>query len=116
LIGKYEIPLFCPGMHSTIVIGAAKDAHKRSASSPTLKWDLSLLLRHTRKFEATDPRDKIFALVGLVLDKESLSDSVRNVDYSMSTKQGKSISLLSKFVRRDTQVCRRKRLSVSMRS
>jgi hypothetical protein len=88
-------------MYSTIVIGAAKNAHK-AASSPTINWDLSLLLRHTRKFGATDPRDKIFALVGLVLDKESLSDSARNVDYSMSTKQGKYIYLLSKVLDGET--------------
>lgn len=88
-------------MHSAILIGAAKIAHK-DASLSTANWDLLLVLHHTRKFGATDPRDKVFALVGLVLDEESLSNSVRSVDYSMCIKEGKYIYLLSQVLDRDT--------------
>jgi hypothetical protein len=47
--------------------------------------DLLQLLRHTRRFKSTDPRDRVFALFGLALETQSTSSPpVLKADYRMS--------------------------------
>ncbi|KAF4446867.1 heterokaryon incompatibility protein [Fusarium austroafricanum] len=52
---------------------------------PTCKWGLRDLLENLRPRLATDPRDKVFALLGISdIDSKLLDDNGMAVDYSMS--------------------------------
>ncbi|TAQ87587.1 hypothetical protein B7494_g4107 [Chlorociboria aeruginascens] len=71
-----------PGATCVIVIGVSKRAHGLPRNKD---WTLLDLLRLSRtKYNATDPRDKVFALHGVVTDPGSIGvDAVVNYSKSM---------------------------------
>jgi hypothetical protein len=78
VLGAYQIDPHAPGIGCAVVIGKLKIAHELGH---TEDWTRLELLRLTRKYNATDPRDKVFALHGVVTDPASIGSAV---DYSKS--------------------------------
>ena len=78
MLGTYQVDPHAPGISGTIVIGRLKIAHGLANNGD---WTLLELLRLTRKYNATDERDKVFALHGVVTNLSSISAAV---DYSKS--------------------------------
>lgn len=79
-LGLYPIDLHAPGTFSAIVIHYLRLAHEAQMKT----WTLLELLRLTRNYMATDPRDKVFALIGVVTDLNSIG---LEVDYRLSTEE-----------------------------
>jgi hypothetical protein len=78
MLGTYQVDPHAPGISCTIVIGRLKIAHGLANNGD---WTLLELLRLTRKYNAADERDKVFALHGVVTNLSSISAAV---DYSKS--------------------------------
>ena len=78
MLGTYRVDPHAPGISCAIVIGRLKIAHGLANNGD---WTLLELLRLTRKYNATDERDKVFALHGVVTNLSSISAAV---DYSKS--------------------------------
>jgi hypothetical protein len=78
VMGAYEIEGHAPGLYSAVVIGNLRLARERQ---PIESWKLLNLLRLTRNYQATDLRDKIFALIGIITDIDEVG---LGVDYSKS--------------------------------
>ena len=72
-IGLFLIAPHAPGVNSAQIIRALKFAQQPRQNSP---WTLIQLLRSTRIYEATDPRDKVFALQGVMTDMNSFCNTV----------------------------------------
>jgi hypothetical protein len=49
-------------------------------------WGLLTLLRLTRQYKATDPRDKVFAVIGIVTNVDSIPVDLKP-DYGLSTEE-----------------------------
>ncbi|KAF4632732.1 hypothetical protein G7Y89_g5395 [Cudoniella acicularis] len=83
-LGAYSVEPHAPGITCIVVIESLKLAHKLPQNKD---WTLLELLRLTRtKYNATDPRDKVFALHGVVTDLSSIGDDAV-VNYSKSMKE-----------------------------
>jgi hypothetical protein len=80
-IGLYLIEPHAPGVNSARVIRSLKNAHQSPRNS---NWKLIQLLRTTRKYQASDPRDKVFALQGVVTDTNSICNTV---DYGSTVEE-----------------------------
>jgi hypothetical protein len=63
-----------PGVNSAHTIRALKFSHQQRQNHH--QWTLIQLLRSTRKYQATDPRDKVFALQGVMTDTNSFCKTV----------------------------------------
>jgi len=72
-IGLYLVEPHAPGVNAARIIRALKFAHQPLQNH---NWTLIQLLRSTRKYKATDPRDKVFALQGVVTDTNSFCNTV----------------------------------------
>jgi hypothetical protein len=72
-IGIYDVSDEAPGVLSARVIKSL-----RAWGCPLLS-----LLRLTRSYQATDQRDNVFALMGLISDKENLDGKGTFIDYSV---------------------------------
>ncbi|KAN0089211.1 HET domain containing protein [Hyaloscypha variabilis] len=81
MLGTYQVDPHAPGISCAVVIGKLKLAHELIH---TKEWPLLELLRLTRKYNATDARDKVFALHGVVTDPDSIGAPV---DYSKSLEE-----------------------------
>jgi hypothetical protein len=82
-IGPYPVDFHVPEVPGISCINRVH--HLRLAHETQDKsWDLLGLLRLTRKYLATDPRDKVFALTGIVTDPENIS---LTADYTLSTEE-----------------------------
>ena len=75
MLGIYQVDPHAPGISCAIVIGKLKIAHEVAHSG---EWTLLELLRLTRRYNATDFRDKVFALHGVV----TVLDSCRFTPYA----------------------------------
>jgi hypothetical protein len=71
-IGLYLVEPHAPGVNSARIIRTLKSAHQ-TRQKP--HWTLIELLMSTRKYEATDSRDKVFALQGVVTDTNSFCNT-----------------------------------------
>jgi hypothetical protein len=80
-IGLYLVEPHAPGVNSAQIIRALKFSHQQRENR---QWTLILLLRSTRKYKATDPRDKVFALQGVMTDTSSFCNTV---DYGSTTEE-----------------------------
>ncbi|KAE9365154.1 HET-domain-containing protein [Stipitochalara longipes BDJ] len=76
MLGTYQVDPHAPGISCAVVVGKLKIAHELAH---TEEWTLLELLRLTRKYNATDARDKVFALHGVVTNPYSIGAAV---DYS----------------------------------
>jgi hypothetical protein len=72
-IGLFLVDPHAPGVNSAHTIRALKVAHQQRQN---WHWTLIQLLRSTRKYQATDPRDKVFALQGVITDTKSFCKTV----------------------------------------
>jgi hypothetical protein len=86
MLGIYQIDPHAPGIGCAVVIGKLKIAHELGHIED---WTLLELLRLTRKYNATDSRDKVFALHGVVTDPASIGSAV---DYSKSLEESTRMS------------------------
>lgn len=77
-LGQFPTYHFAPGVSSVVVMHYLSQGHKIKDAT----WDLLGLLRLTRKYMATDPRDKVFALMGVVTAPGS---KCLEVDYRLSS-------------------------------
>jgi hypothetical protein len=71
-IGLFLVDPHAPGVNSAHTIRALKFSQQRQ----NRQWTLIQLLRSTRKYKATDPRDKVFALQGVMTDTNSFCNTV----------------------------------------
>ncbi|KAE8445911.1 hypothetical protein EG329_012690 [Mollisiaceae sp. DMI_Dod_QoI] len=81
-LGPYPIQFHATGITSATVIHFLRQAIQFQNNS----WGLLSLLRLTRKYKATDPRDKVFALMGVVTDAGSILVDLKP-DYRLSTEE-----------------------------
>jgi hypothetical protein len=72
-IGLYLVEPHAPGVNSAQIIRAFKFIHQQRQNR---QLTLIQLLRLTRKYKATDPRDKVFALQGVMTDTSSFCNTV----------------------------------------
>jgi hypothetical protein len=82
-IGPYPVDFpfpRVPGIFCTILVNYLNIAHKTQDKT----WDILGILRLTRKYRSTDPRDKVFALAGVVTNLENMSITA---DYRLSTEE-----------------------------
>lgn len=82
-IGLYPVDFHTPkvpGVACIIIVYYLSQAHK----SQDMTWKLLDILRLTRKYLSTDPRDKVFALMGIVTSADSMSFKA---DYRLSTEE-----------------------------
>ena len=79
-LGPFAVARLAPGIASAMMIYQLKMA----LSEQTEGWPMLELLRLTRRYMATDPRDKVFALTGIVLDPDSIG---LELDYRLSTEE-----------------------------
>lgn len=77
MLGAWEIEGHAPGVYSALLIHELKALRENGESLELLE-----LLRRTKSYLATDPRDKVFALIGLASDGKRFE---RKVDYSLQT-------------------------------
>ena len=77
-LGNYQLDVHAPGIYCAIVVHFLAQGHKNQNKA----WTLLGLLRLTRQYMATDVRDKVFALIGVVTDLDSIG---LKVDYKLST-------------------------------
>jgi hypothetical protein len=73
MLGVFLVDPHAPGIGCVVVIGKLKIAHELAQTGD---WTLLELLRLTRKYNATDPRDKVFALHSVVTDPGSIGAAV----------------------------------------
>jgi hypothetical protein len=99
VLGAYQVDPHAPGVGCVVVIGKLKNAHELAHIKD---WTLLELLRLTRKYYATDPRDKVFALHGVVTDSESIGASV---DYSKSPEEVYTDVAVHELMQRKTLLC-----------
>ena len=83
-LGPYPVQYLAPGIFAITLIYFLRGAHQAHRSPQAKGWGLPGLLRLTRQYMATDPRDKVFALMGLVLDRESIG---LEIDYRLSAEE-----------------------------
>ena len=78
-IGPYPSS-YAKGVNSTFIMNLLRDVQK----SKDAAWTMLGLLRLTRGFQATDVRDKVFAIIGLVVDPGSVGIAV---DYGQTAEE-----------------------------
>ena len=78
-LGPYPVQYLAPGIFPITLISLLRVAHQAPQASV---WELLGLLRLTRPFKSSDPRDKVYALIGLVLDPQGID---LKADYNIST-------------------------------
>ncbi|KAF4633399.1 hypothetical protein G7Y89_g4718 [Cudoniella acicularis] len=79
-LGQFPVGFFAPGISSVVVIYHLSQAHKDQDKT----WGLLGMLRLTRKYMATDPRDKVFAMMGVVTTPGSMG---LDLDYRLSAEE-----------------------------
>jgi hypothetical protein len=99
MLGTYQVDPHAPGIGCTVVIGKLKIAHQLAQIED---WSLLELLRLTRKYNATDPRDKVFALHGVVTDPASIGGAV---DYSKSLEEVYTDVAVHELMQKKTLFC-----------
>jgi hypothetical protein len=72
-IGLFLVEPHAPGVNSAQIIRALKFSHQQHHNQ---SLTLIQLLRSTRKYKATDLRDKVFALQGVMTDTSSFCNTV----------------------------------------
>jgi hypothetical protein len=72
-IGLFLVDPHAPGVNSAQIIRALKFSHQQHHNQ---SLTLIQLLRSTRKYKATDLRDKVFALQGVMTDTNSFCNTV----------------------------------------
>jgi hypothetical protein len=81
-LGPYPVHPHALGITSAIVIHSLRQALKFQSQG----WGLLGLLRLTRKYKATDPSDKVFAVMGVITDPDSIPVDFKP-DYGLSTEE-----------------------------
>lgn len=99
MLGVYQVDPHAPGIGCAVVIGKLKIAHELGHIED---WTLLELLRLTRKYNATDPRDKVFALHGVVTDPGSIGAAV---DYSKTLEEVYTDVAVHELMQKKTLFC-----------
>lgn len=81
-LGPYPVHPHAPGITSAIIIHYLRQALRFQNQN----WALLGLLRLTRQYKATDPRDKVFAVMGVVTNADSIPVDLKP-DYGLSTEE-----------------------------